>query len=252
MKQSQRLKIINTWLFILLAWIISDASAIAGEFSAQLNRQQIQVGEDVQLTLTIQGSYSGEPELPDVPGLNVQSTSTSQSVSIINGSMSKQVEFIYILVAEREGTFVIPSLSMKVDGEVLKSPELTLQVKQANNSVQDDASGEPPLLFIEREFSKSSVYVNEPFISTVKIFYRVELAEANPQLSEPPEFKAIALEQQNKYRSQVKGYDYHVVELNRIYIPLKAGTFELSPFKLNATLIVPGSRNQRSTDPFDF
>ncbi|MBQ0015669.1 MAG: protein BatD [Bacteroidales bacterium] len=74
---------------------------------------------------------------PSFKGLSVQSgpnQSSSSSVSIINGNVSKSVSntFTYLILADQPGTFTIGSASCTAEGKQLSSEPFTIHVEKAD------------------------------------------------------------------------------------------------------------------------
>jgi len=88
------------------------------------------------------------PTFPDTPDFRVMgpgqpNTSTSNSISIVNGktTSTKTVEYTYTysLTPQREGTLQIPSVSVQVGKKVLRSQPVTIKVSKEAN-LQGDMS----------------------------------------------------------------------------------------------------------------
>ena len=62
--------------------------ADAANFTASLDRDTITLGESATLSLAFEGGQSRNVPTPNVPGLQIVQTGTSQNVSFVNGAMS--------------------------------------------------------------------------------------------------------------------------------------------------------------------
>ena len=83
--------------------------------SARVDSEAVSLDDTVQLTVAVSGSgvAGGQPQLPAFSGFRVLGSSTSQSYSIINGSMQSSVEYTYELQPTRTGSLTIGPVRYK-------------------------------------------------------------------------------------------------------------------------------------------
>lgn len=202
--------------------------------------------------------------------------STSSSVQVINGSMSRSVShtYSYVLRAEREGTYTIGSASLTVDGNVVKSEPYQITVTAAeegsNNTAQSGSSGnasrsntnDPTVsgkdLFFKVIPSKRTAYVGEPVVLTYKLYTRVPVSQLT--VSKMPSYGGFwmkevgdnsgTLRQTNEV---VNGIEYTVAEVKKVVlIPQKAAKLTIESMGIDCIAQIQTQRNnQRSNDPFD-
>ncbi len=67
-------------------------------------------------------------------------TSTSTSISLMNGKTEQKTEYsyIYVLSINREGTFTIPGISLSVDGKVIHTEAVVVKVVKSLKSTPKD------------------------------------------------------------------------------------------------------------------
>lgn len=131
-----------TLSFMLTPLLISKAwAAPQSSVKAQVDRQQVGIGDPIRLTVSIQSNEDFndiEPSLPAVAGLDLIQThaggkSTSSRMSIVNGrtDFSKTISqsYIYILSAQREGEFIIPIIDIGLNGQIYKTQPIKIFVK---------------------------------------------------------------------------------------------------------------------------
>src|SRR5690554_7470035 len=117
--------------FILYAalWLLplSFVQAQEAEFKASAPTTVTQ-GSRFQLVYSLneRGSDLRVPDLPDFQILMGPSTSQSSSTQIINGTVSRSVNFSYtfILRADKVGRFDLPPATIVVDGKTIESNKL--------------------------------------------------------------------------------------------------------------------------------
>lgn len=235
-------------LFIFLLWSLSTR-LWAGTVTGELDKSQGSLEDQFIYTLSVQGSLDGEPEFPAIDGLSVERAGTSQSVSIINGKFSREVQYQFALTPNREGKFQIPPLRVKIDGKWQETLALELDVKGGASGGEDEASaedkGEQPV-FIERSFSRERVYVGEPVLVRTRIFHRVKLFAAEPELNYPSSFQVRNIDDQKNYSQNIGGREFNVSELNAVLTPSKEGQYTIDPAILNAKIGGGARRRPRS------
>jgi hypothetical protein len=150
----------------------------------------VEMGQQFRLTFTI-NERGSNLQLP--PGLTsnfnvLMGPSTGQSTSIqtINGRTTTEVTFsyTYILRAKSEGEFEIRPATIEVDGKVMESNSLKIQVVPAQSQPQTqqqtprggESQGSQSVdlggdnLFLRVEMSKQNVFRGEQIIATVKLY----------------------------------------------------------------------------------
>ena len=123
------------------------------------------------------------------PVLSQQGSSTS----IINGKMTSSFTAVYtcVVMAKTEGTFTIPPATITVGNSTYKSNELTVTVlpaEQATNAAatnhnasqagqqQAASASSNKDVFVVMHVSKNSVYENEGFLVTFKLYSLVDIS----------------------------------------------------------------------------
>ncbi len=249
-------------MFILAALLEISKIAYAGTFTAEIDKTESVLGDQFVYTLTISGSADGDPKIPQIDGLQIEGRGTSHNISIVNGTYHKEVSYQYIVVPYKAGTFTIPSITLKIDGQDVATLPIKFSVKDSsNNSGSSGAApptgpspgGPPPGggagggndpqnesqteahgdVFIERVLSKTNPYVGEPVVSTIRIYYRIKLLKTQVLPQDYQSVKKIPLEGEKRYAKLVGTNQYQVVEISEILVPLKEGTVEIPPFVLD-------------------
>ena len=92
--------------FLLLMFLV--VAAPAASFTASLDRDTMILGEQATLSLMFEGGQARNVPTPSVPGLQINQTGTSQSMSIVNGAMSSTITVNFTVLPQRVGEFTIP------------------------------------------------------------------------------------------------------------------------------------------------
>lgn len=251
---------------------------------AVISQSQVSVGE--QFKIAFEANADGKKfTAPSFNGFTVVGgpfNSTSSSVQIVNGSMSRTVKntYSYILRAEREGEFTIGSASMVVDGETVQSQPFKITVVAGNAATGSTSQGtqqsggqtqqpqqstnDPSVsgqdLFLKVIPSKRSAYVGEPVVLTYKLYTRVPVSQLT--VSKMPSYGGFWMKEANpngnngqlRQSSEViNGIEYTTAEVQKVVlIPQKAGKLTIEPMGIECVAQIVTQRNtQRSNDPFD-
>ena len=153
--------------FALTALLATVASA--ADVDARLSSREAFVGSPVVLQLTISDATDYEaPSVPSIDGCDVRlvgSPSQSSQITIINGrrSESRSVTMQYLITPRREGTFTIPAMSLKVDGNTVTTNSQRIVATKSETG---------DLMFVEIEGGKETVFVGQPLDLTLKLWIK--------------------------------------------------------------------------------
>ena len=249
----------------VLAWIVALAEDPRLEMSAP---NAVSVGDQFRLTFSV--NARGENlKLPDLSSFDVlmgPSTSQSTSVQIINGrtTQSQTFSYTYILRAKEQGTFNIRPGSIEVEGKVIQSNPLTVQVvtgRPQQQQPQDQQQEQQPVaqgenisredLFLRLELNKRNVYKGEQIIATVKIYANPNLPLTGFEEVTLPTYEGfftqdIDIPQQINFTREVyndKIYQVGVLK-KTVLFPQQSGNITIRPF--NITVLVQQRVRQRS------
>lgn len=222
---------------------------------------------------------------PSFKGLSVLSgpnVSHQQSMSIINGQMSRSVTtgFTYIIQADVEGTFNVSGASCNVDGKRVSCQGFTITVEKAGTqapqqqsygggqsrrhsatqSAQPAQSGniDSKALFARASVSKNNPYQGEQVILTYKIYTQVSLSQY--QIDKLPGNKGFWSEDLTRdgnvhqYEETVDGRRYMVAEIRRgALFAQESGKLTIEPLDLDVLALVQRQRQRTGSiwDLFD-
>ena len=102
--------------------------------TAEVDRSELTTDEYLNLSVNINLDYGTitEPVLPPLDGFDLIGTSTSTSMSIINGVLSTQKMFQYTLRPTKPGQLVIGPVSVTLNGQPYSTSPITVNVTQGN------------------------------------------------------------------------------------------------------------------------
>jgi len=220
---------------LLLALLVTGATASAATVRAYLQPDQAQTGQVVTYVITVQnGTVQSVPQLrlPVQIGMN-SGISTAQNIEIRGGQRVFSTQLSWGVAGTEPGEFVIPPQEVLVDGAILKTNEVRLIVSEtpaapaAPNAAED---ANVPLLQIE--VGKTEVYQGEVVPISARLFVprsvmlrRVGLIEVNKS-----DFAIARFPQQaDQTETVINGVGYIVVTYRSTLSALHAGDLKVGP-----------------------
>ncbi|MGE4357051.1 MAG: BatD family protein [Candidatus Omnitrophota bacterium] len=100
------------------------------KLSAQLNKNQVKMGEEFILTILISGTYKTTPEIkmPDLSDFIVISSHQSSSYKIKEGEYESTIKYEIHLLPKKPGIFSIGSAELSYNHRTYRTDILTLEV----------------------------------------------------------------------------------------------------------------------------
>lgn len=217
--------------FILL---LSNSFAQDILFEANVDRTQLSLDEQINLTIRVSGNVKSIPQ-PKLPSLNdfaVFSAGRSQSFEFVNGKVSSSVTFNYILVPKKEGEFTISPAEISLEGKVYKTAPIKIIVLSRiqkgltpSEKVEEKKMKEKAKdLFIQTAVDKKKAFVNQQITLTFRFYQGVRLFRS-PEYT-PPTLTGFWVEDlppQRQYYKTIDGKRYFVTEIKTALFPTKAG-----------------------------
>lgn len=259
-------------LLVLLSFVGIALGAYADEvvFKASAPSQVI-VGKPFQLTYTVNQRSKDlrAPEFTDFDVLAGPYSSTSSSVSFVNGRRTSSYEqtFTYTMMAQRAGTFTIGPATVKVDGNNVQSNGVRIQVlpedqpqaqtsqpSQSRTSSQSSQSSQTSSenLFVRTIASKTRVHEQEALLITYKLYFaNVDVAQMTNNIKFP-EFTGFLQQdlEQGEIQTELEHYNgrnYQTAVLKRtILYPQHSGDIKIDPASFEFVLRVQTQQRVRS------
>lgn len=209
--------------------------------SATINRPEAAVEDQLLLTITVEGSRSASPELPDLSDFEVYSRGQSTQMSFVNGRVTSSVSYNYVLVPKRTGSFTIGAATVELDGETFSSEPIQVRIVGASEQPQETRD-----LFLSAKISTTSPYVGQEVIYIWRFYRRVRIGDAR---LEPQEFEGFLVEdlgEVREYEATVNGVQYLVSEIRKALFPQEEGTLLIPPSRLTVEVLVRSRRGRSS------
>jgi hypothetical protein len=118
---------------------------------AEVDRNEITTDDLITLSVTINTGYgsASEPRIPKLDDFDVVGTSTSTSMSIINGAVTSEKIFHYTLRPRAAGELIIAPISVNLNGQAYTTAPINVIVSQGTGQMQtpsqSGAPGTPPV-----------------------------------------------------------------------------------------------------------
>lgn len=234
-------------------------------------KKQVAVGEQFQVSYELNGD-GNDFKAPNFTNFEIMGgpyTSTSSSIQIINGSVSKTntQTFSYHLRAIKAGTYTVPSASITVDKKKITSEpcEITVTASSSGsssynntNNTQSNTSIGNKNIYLEAIPNKKKVYLGEQILLTYRIFYNIPISQLS--VSKSPSYSGFwtkditdnngSLQQSS---TVINGQQYNVATIQEIVLfPQKTGNLIIDPLDITCLAQVKQERNRSyGYDPFD-
>jgi len=228
--------------------VLAAVAAAAAELSvtAVLNNHRATMGEQLVLSVAILGSGSATPKAPLIADVEIYESGKSQSMSIINGSVSSRVVHTYVLQPRKAGRYIVPPI--EVTGAAPTAPIVFL-VEPAS---QPDAPAPPPAAapvaaaprpantpdaFVTATLDKPRAFVNEQVTLSVRFFLSVPLL-GQPQYDAPKLTGLLSenLDAQGQGTTVINGRSYSFTELKSALFPVQTGRAMIGPAVITVQL----------------
>ena len=269
-------KTLNLKAIAIFVLLVSSFNLKADDVTFTANAPQaVEVGEQfrLQFVLNAKGSNFSEPNITDFQVLSGPNTSSSSSIQWVNGKMSQSTTYTYtfILMADHEGKFTIPSATIKSGSKTYQSNPITIEVvagsrPSASSGSQGGQQGggsapaattNPDLssddLFVAITVDKKKLYQGQYLVATIKLYIRNKDVSGFEDVKFPPftGFWSSDLEapqQIELLRENVNGQIYNTGLLKKVLLmPQRSGELIIDPMEIT----VLSRTRVRSNNPFD-
>lgn len=229
------------WLSLLIALLVTMPAHAA--VRASLDAQEVAVGEPVTLTLSFEGQTREQPNLaPLQREFDILSTSRSNSMQIVNGSVSSRTEVHVVLSAKRVGQISVPQLSWA--GE--SSNALTLTVSAAGAA----GTAQGPDVFLETLVEPHDPYVQAAVYVTVRIYAGEHLLQGALEFNGSGDVLVQQLGKDRNRQLEKNGRQYEVIERRYALFPQKSGEIRLPGAQFSGQIMVHVRPDRLTSDPF--
>ncbi len=223
-------------IFIIVIFAIN----IFANVTARVDTPAIYKGDSINLTISADGNDIKFPEIDEIDSNPIDGTSSSQSTTIINGSMSKSVSKTYSFRPQKSLT--IPSYEVEVDGKTYTTDEIKVSV------LKPTASKAGSDFIVQMSADKRDVHVGESINLTISFKQKLNAHAQKLQLGEP-ELENFWVKKVDNVEKSNEG-DYIVQKVHYILFPQKEGKYTIPAIQASIGTPSRQRRNSRFNDPF--
>jgi hypothetical protein len=258
--------------FIILILSLEDIQAQEIQFTASV-KPVVRVGEQFRLTYDLNGEGKNfmPPDLSDFAILSGPNPSSSQSIQIINGQVTRTVSnsYTYYLRATKEGDYNIAPATVVVKGQRILSNALKIKViavsaqppptahrpsqQQGGQEYSGTVSGDD--VFIRASVDNKSPWQGQQVIVTYKIYTKIPISQYSmDKIPSYNSFWALDLMDENQkplqHNEVIDGQQYVVADIKKVALfPMKNGELTIDPLEVDVVAQVQ-TMTRRSNDPF--
>ncbi|MBF0532730.1 MAG: protein BatD [Candidatus Omnitrophica bacterium] len=256
-------------LILMMTW-----RAYAGDISvtAEVDRNQVQLGEALNLTIRVNGTQNmATPQLPAIDGFDMQGVNSSQNFSFVNGKTDSSIAFNYSLLAKKTGTLQIPAFTLDLNGKQYATTAIPVTVQNApvvNNTATaaaSTASAQPQAamkledrIFVRPEIPNGEHFLNEAIPLKITLYVNdLPVRDIQKPQIEAPGFKLGDFAPTRQSQEVINGLRFDTVEFNTVVYPTRAGTLTLGPMQIAFQILTrrqanrpPGFDNSFFSDDF--
>ncbi len=267
--------------YVLLVLSVLFSAAVAAElnFSADVDRTTAGLGEQIQLTVTVEGTNIGGAPRPQLPALEdfsqLGSTSSqSTSISFINGRMTQQqtISFIYFLSAKRIGDVTIPACKLDFKGTTYQTQPIAITVtKESQAPPPPPQQRQSPFGFPDRppprssgranvrltvSADRTSVYQGEQVTLTYVLYTQAQIGDLG--IKNMPGFtgcwaeKLFDAKELSWRNATYDGQRYSAATLKQVALfPTQTGELKIDKMTVSGQAVVSGGFFFDSAEPFE-
>ncbi len=213
---------------------------------------------------TVSGEIQGQVSVKPPPGIRIVS-GPSQMVSYqssnVNGKLTTvmQVNYTFVMIAEKKGDYVIPPATLSTGDESYKTGSVNVKAVagaspsgEGSGSAGSTRSTEPDPVIMQLIPSKTELFEGEQLVISTKIYVR---ARNEMHSLSSPDFEGFWVENldpdQRAGNDVIEGYNYNsqVVRRNLLTAQRK-GEITIEPASLDVTVLKRIQRRRSALDNF--
>ncbi|MBB3277920.1 MULTISPECIES: BatD family protein [unclassified Pseudoxanthomonas] len=212
----------------VLMWLVLALAAwpAQAQVEARLDRNPIDLGDTVALTVQSTGAASAPDLTPLMQDFELLDQSSGRSFEMINGASASRVTYQITLRPRREGNLVIPALQV---GKQRTAP-IALTVRPAPPVATRAGNAD---VFLETEVDDATPYVQQSVGVVLRLFYGVPLVSGELDLDAPDGAVLQKIGDDVQGSREINGRRYNLIERRFLLVPERSGTVTLPAPRFN-------------------
>ncbi len=198
--------------------LMISANLSLAEVSAWVDNNPVVVGEMFRLHIEAKNvDDPQEPDLSEIRGLQILNRSVQNQTSIVGTSITRTVNWTYVMLAPSSGNYRIPALQVGSE----KTIPIALKAEESSQSPNNQ------IVRLEVDVSPNEVYPQQQVLVRVRII-RTGAQLENESLT-PFELAGTQIEKVNQrsFRKVNNGKRQLITEISYVLLPEKSGTILL-------------------------
>ena len=244
---------------MLFALMSISLHAQEPELIASVSKNKLGINQRLKIEFTVNKQGADHFSPPEFKNFRiVAGPHQAISQSWFNGKASYSQSYTYIIQPLNKGEFLIPTASIKLDGNILKSKPIKIIVLDAVEIPKDP--NDPNYIaqqniHLVAEISKSSPYVGEGVYVEYKLYVSNNVSVADFTVTESPQYNGfwnqeIKINGLRTNQGTYNGEQYRYVVLKKaLLIPTKSGKLTIDPMKMDIVIGVPTGRGDFFGNP---
>ncbi|AZJ34725.1 BatD family protein [Tenacibaculum singaporense] len=243
---------LKVYISLLVSFITLSINAQDAALTATVSKNKLGVNQRLRIEFSINKQGADNFKAPNFTNFKiVGGPSQSVSQSWINGKVSFNQSYTFILQPKRKGEFNIPSASIEIDGETIKSNPIKVIVLDAvdipKNPNDPNYIAEQNIHLVA-EISKSKPYVGEGIYVEYRLYFSDNVGIYDNAITEAPQYNGFWNQEIKRNGMPVKtgtynGEQYRYAVLHKaLLIPTTSGKLTIDPMKMDIIVAVPTGR----------
>lgn len=225
--------------FIGLLLMVISVDSYAASLLSKVDRSTVNLGESFELTIIFSEQVLfGEPDFSALEkDFNLLSRNQQSKYSNHNGRATSFTQWVLMLSPKRTGSLLIPSFTFK--GEVSNALEIKASKAKASTQVAGAA------VFTETVLDKSSVYVQEQALLTLRLYTSVPMSNFTIGELAVPGAQLVKVAE-SQYQKDIDGQQYTVVETRYAIFVDSSSTLEIPAIQYSGVISERSARHSGS------
>ena len=267
-------------VFVSLVLLLPFLVAAELNFSADADRTTVGLGEQLQLTVTVEGTNIGGAPRPQVPALGdfdvIGSTSSqSTNISFVNGRMTQQntISFIYFLSPKRDGSLTIPPFKLSFKGTTYETQPIAITVTKESQAPSPSRQQQQQSPFglpgrsqpgsasrgsvvLTSSADRTSIYQGEQVTVTFVLYTQAQVSDLG--IKDMPGFtgswaeKLFDARELNWRNATYNGQRYSAATVKQVALfPTQSGPLKIDKMTVSGQTVVSGGFFFDSAEPFE-
>lgn len=237
------------WFYVFFFSITAFAQV---QFEAKVSKNSLGLNERLRIDFSMNADGDNFTP-PDFEGFKVVNGPMQQvSQSWINGKVTFNKSYTYILLPTRRGNINIDQASIEINGQIYKTSPVKINVT-APIDIPKNPQDAPQIsadeaIHLVAEVSKENPYINEPITVVYKLYFSYNIGITNWRELNKPKYndfwsQNIDIKQLQVEEGTYKGEKVRFVVLKKtVLYPQKSGKLAIEPLSMDIDLEIPTHR----------